>query len=215
LSLSFALAALACFFSALSYAEFASTVPVSGSVYTYTYATLGEIWAWLIGWVLILEYGLATSAVAAGWSGYLQSLAGGFGLTLPTVLSAAPGAQAGATTYFNLPAFAIIMVITWLLSIGIRESKRINNLMVATKVGVIVLFVSVGVFYVKPENWSPYMPFGWPGVFAGAAIMFYAFIGFDAVASAAEEVKEPQRALPRGILAALFVCTVLYIAVTL
>lgn len=215
LSLSFALAALACFFSALSYAEFASTVPVSGSVYTYTYATLGEIWAWLIGWVLILEYGLATSAVAAGWSGYLQSLAGGFGLRLPALLSAAPGTREGIDTLFNLPAFAIIVVITWLLSLGIRESKRINNLMVAIKVGVIVLFVAVGVFYVKPDNWTPYMPYGWSGVFAGAAIMFYAFIGFDAVASAAEEVKDPQRALPRGILAALFICTLLYIAVTL
>jgi len=215
LSLSFVLAAVACFFSALSYAEFSSSLPVSGSVYTYAYATLGELPAWLIGWILILEFGLAASAVAAGWSGYLQSLIAGFGLHLPDALRAAPGALAGRATLFNLPAFLVLAAVTALLSLGIRQSKRVNNAMVAIKILVVVLFIAAGAPHVRPENWTPFMPYGMSGVYAGAALMFYAFIGFDAVASSAEEVRDPQRSLPRGILGSLLICTVLYVLVTL
>jgi basic amino acid/polyamine antiporter, APA family len=213
LMVSFLIAAVACCFAALAYAEFASTIPVAGSIYTYSYATLGELVAWIIGWDLMLEYGLATSAVSVGWSGYLQSLLSGFGLTLPTVLTAAPGAVPGAHTLFNLPAFLVMMVITALLSIGVRESTRINNVMVAIKVTVVLLVIAVGAFHVTPANWHPFMPNGWHGVFGAAAVMFFAFIGFDSVSSAAEEVKNPKRDLPVGIIASLAVCAVLYVAV--
>ncbi|MBX6319792.1 amino acid permease [Pigmentiphaga sp.] len=215
LSLSFVLAAVACFFSALSYAEFSSSLPVSGSVYTYVYATLGELPAWLIGWILILEFGLAASAVAAGWSGYLQSLIASLGMHLPEALRAAPGAIPGRDTLFNLPAFLVLFAVTALLSVGIRESKRVNNIMVLIKIAVIVLFIAAGAMHVRTENWTPYMPYGMSGVFAGAALMFYAFIGFDAVASSAEEVRNPQRSLPLGILGSLLICAVLYVLVTL
>jgi basic amino acid/polyamine antiporter, APA family len=214
LIISFIIAGLACLFAALSYAEFASTVPISGSVYTYTYATLGEFIAWIIGWDLILEYLLAVSAVSVGWSGYFQSLLKGFGITIPTGLSAAPGAVPGVTTYFNLPAFLIVMLITFLLSVGVKQSKRVNNIMVLIKVAVVILFIIVAVGYVKPANWTPFTPFGMEGVFAAAALVFFAFIGFDAIASAAEETKNPNRELPRGILYSLFICTLLYVIVT-
>ncbi|MEM5316210.1 amino acid permease [Paraburkholderia sp. JHI869] len=213
LMVSFLIAALACCFAALAYAEFASTIPVAGSIYTYSYATLGELAAWVIGWDLMLEYGLATSAVSVGWSGYLQSLLSGFGLTLPAALSAAPGAVPGVHTLFNLPAFLVMMAITALLSVGVRESTRINNIMVAIKVTVVLLVIAVGVFHVTPANWHPFMPNGWRGVFGAAAVMFFAFIGFDSVSSAAEEVKNPKRDLPIGIIASLAVCAVLYVAV--
>ncbi|CAM2181814.1 Branched-chain amino acid permease BcaP [Paraburkholderia sacchari] len=213
LMLAFIIAAVACCFAALAYAEFASTIPVAGSIYTYSYATLGELVAWIIGWDLMLEYGLATSAVSVGWSGYLQSLLSGFGVTLPTALTAAPGAVPGAFTLFNLPAFLVMMVITALLSIGVRESTRINNVMVAIKVTVVLLVIAVGAFHVTPANWHPFMPHGWDGVFGAAAVMFFAFIGFDSVSSAAEEVKNPKRDLPVGIIASLVVCAVLYVAV--
>jgi len=213
ISLSFILAAVACGFAALCYAEFSSTVPVSGSIYTYSYATMGELVAWIIGWDLLLEYGLATSAVSVGWSGYFQSLLAGFGVNLPAVLSAAPGALPGVTTWFNLPAFIILLVVTALLSIGVRESARANNIMVFIKISVVVLFIVVGANHVEPANWKPYLPFGYQGVFNAAAIMFFAFIGFDAVTSAAEEVKRPARDLPIGIIASLAVCTVLYVVV--
>jgi len=213
LIVSFILSAIACALAALAYAEFASTIPVSGSVYTYTYATMGEIFAWIIGWNLILEYGLASSAVAAGWSGYFQSLMAGFGLQLPTALTAAPGAVEGQATFFNLPAFLIVTLITLLLSVGIKETKRVNNIMVVIKLAVVVLFIVVGVGYVEPTNWTPFTPFGWNGVFSGAAIVFFAYIGFDAVTSAAEEVRDPQKNLPRGIIGSLAVCTVLYVIV--
>jgi basic amino acid/polyamine antiporter, APA family len=214
LTISFIIAGLACFFAALSYAEFASTVPVSGSVYTYTYATLGEFIAFIIGWDLILEYLLAVSAVSVGWSGYFQSLLSGFGINLPTALTAAPGAVEGANTYFNLPAFLIIMLITFLLSLGVKESKRVNNVMVVIKVSVVLIFIAVAVTYVKPSNWQPFTPFGFDGVFAAAALVFFAFIGFDAVASAAEETKNPKRDLPRGIILSLAICTFLYVVVS-
>lgn len=215
LTASFIIAALACAFAALCYSEFASTIPVAGSIYTYSYFTLGEIVAWMIGWDLILEYGLASAAVSAGWSGYFQSLLSGFGLGLPTVLTAAPGAIPGVTTWINLPAFAIMMCITWLLSIGIRESLKINNVMVAIKIAVIILFIFVGVRHVTPENWQPFAPFGLSGILSAAALVFFAFIGFDAVSSAAEEVKNPARDLPIGIIGSLGICAVLYVIVSL
>jgi len=214
LTISFVVAALACGFAALCYAEFASTVPVAGSIYTYSYATLGEVVAWMIGWDLLLEYGLATSAVSVGWSGYFQSLIAGFGLHLPTVLTAAPGAVPGVTTWFNLPALIIMLVLTMMLSWGVRESARVNNVMVAIKVGVVLLFIAVGAGHVKPDNWQPFMPFGGAGVMSAAALVFFAFIGFDAVTSAAEEVKRPERDLPIGIIGSLAVCTVLYVIVS-
>ncbi|MEF9928711.1 MAG: amino acid permease [Massilia sp.] len=213
LSLSFVIAAMACCFAALCYAEFASTVPVAGSIYTYSYATLGEFVAWMIGWDLLLEYGLATSTVAVGWSGYFQSLLSGFGLVLPDALTAAPGARPGIETLFNLPAFLIMMAITFLLSLGMRESARLNNVMVIIKISVVLLFIAVGVGHVKPENWQPYMPYGMTGVMSAAALVFFAFIGFDAVTSAAEEVKNPARDLPIGIIGSLIICTILYVVV--
>ncbi len=212
LMVSFVIAALACGFAALCYAEFASAIPVSGSVYTYCYATLGEIVAWMIGWDMLLEYGLATSAVSVGWSGYFQSLLAGFGLTLPTALTAAPGAIPGVATMINLPAMLIMLTITALVAYGVRESARFNNVMVAIKVGVVLLFIAVGVWHVEPANWRPFAPFGASGVFSAAALVFFAFIGFDAVTSAAEEVKNPHRDLPIGIIGSLAVCAVLYVA---
>ena len=213
LTVSFVIAALACGFAALCYAEFASAIPVSGSIYTYSYATLGEIVAWMIGWDLLLEYGLATSAVSVGWSGYFQSLMAGFGLKLPAALTAAPGSVPGVQTVLNLPGCLIMLAITWVVSYGVRESTRVNNLMVAVKIGVVLLFIAVGVWHVQPANWQPFAPFGLTGIFNAAALVFFAFIGFDAVTSAAEEVHNPRRDLPIGIIGSLAVCTVLYVVV--
>lgn len=214
LTLSFIVAAVACGFAALCYAEFASTVPVAGSIYTYTYATLGELAAWMIGWDLLLEYGLATSAVSVGWSGYFQSLIAGFGWKLPTVLTAAPGAVPGVTTWINLPALCIMLILTAMLSWGVRESARLNNIMVAIKVGVVLLFIAVGSRHVQPSNWQPFLPYGYNGMLSAAALVFFAFIGFDAVTSAAEEVKRPERDLPIGIIGSLAACTILYVIVS-
>jgi APA family basic amino acid/polyamine antiporter len=214
LMLSFVIAAIACCFAALCYAEFASAIPVAGSIYTYSYATLGEIIAWLIGWDLILEYGLATATVSVGWSGYLQSLLSGFELALPKGLTAAPGAVPGVTTWINLPALLIMLAVSGLLSLGIRESAKLNNFMVLIKIGVVLLFILVGMHYVEPANWQPFAPFGTSGILGAAAIVFFAFIGFDAVTSAAEEVKNPSRDLPVGIIGSLLVCSVLYVAVS-
>ncbi|WP_289138325.1 amino acid permease [uncultured Brevibacillus sp.] len=213
LVLSFVLAGLACAFSALCYAEFASTVPVSGSAYTYSYAAFGELVAWMIGWDLILEYGVASAAVASGWSGYAQGLLAGFNIHLPLALTSAFDASKG--TIIDLPAVFIIFIITMLLMKGTRESARFNTVMVLIKVAVILLFLIVGIGYVKPENWSPFMPFGFAGVATGAATVFFAFIGFDAVSTAAEEVRNPQRDMPIGIIASLLICTVFYIVVSL
>jgi APA family basic amino acid/polyamine antiporter len=212
--ISFLLTALTCGFAALCYAEFASTVPVAGSIYTYSYATLGELVAWMIGWDLLLEYGLATSTVAVGWSGYFQSLMSGFGITIPEVLSAAPGAVPGVHSVMNLPALVIMLVLTAMLSLGVRESARVNNIMVAIKIGVVLLFIAVGVKHVEPSNWQPYAPFGATGIMSAAALVFFAFIGFDAVTSAAEEVKNPKRDLPIGIIGSLAICTILYVIVS-
>ncbi|TFW16418.1 amino acid permease [Massilia arenosa] len=214
LTLSFVLAGICCGFAALCYAEFSSTVPVAGSIYTYSYVTMGELVAWIIGWDLMLEYGLATSAVSAGWSGYFQSLIGSFGLHLPRELTAAPGAVPGVTTWINLPALCIVLVLTFMLSLGVRESARVNNIMVAIKVGVVLLFILVGARHVQPHNWQPFMPHGMGATVSAAALMFFAFIGFDSITSASEEVRNPERNLPIGLIGALGICTVLYILVT-
>ncbi|MCC7705556.1 amino acid permease [Janthinobacterium sp. GW460P] len=214
LSLSFVVAAVACCFAALCYAEFASTVPVAGSIYTYSYATLGELAAWMIGWDLLLEYGLAAAAVSVGWSGYFQSLLSSIGITLPVALTAAPGALPGVTTFINLPALVIMLLLTAMLGWGVRESARLNNIMVAIKVGVVLLFIIFGARHVQPANWQPYMPFGYHGMLSAAALVFFAFIGFDAVTSAAEEVRKPSRDLPIGIIGSLAVCAVLYVVVS-
>jgi APA family basic amino acid/polyamine antiporter len=212
LILSFVLSGLACVFAALCYAEFASTVPVSGSAYTYSYATFGELIAWILGWDLILEYGLASSAVASGWSGYFQGLLAGFGIHFPKAISSAFDPANG--TFIDVPAILIVFVITMLLTQGVKKSARFNTIVVLIKLAVVVLFIAVGVWYVKPSNWTPFMPFGFSGVATGAATVFFAYIGFDAVSTAAEEVKNPQRNMPIGIIASLLVCTVLYIIVS-
>lgn len=210
---SFIIAAIVCAFAGLCYSEFASAVPVTGSAYSYSYVIFGEVFAWLVGWVLILEYGLAVASVATGWSSYLMSLLEGFQLHIPTALSGPFNPAEG--TYINLPAIAIIMAVAFLLTLGVRESTRINTIMVFIKVGVIVLFLVVGIFYVKPDNWQPFMPYGVSGVLSGAALVFFAFLGFDSVSNAAEEVKNPKRNLPIGIIGSLFICTLLYVSVSL
>jgi basic amino acid/polyamine antiporter, APA family len=209
--LSYVLAGLACGFAALCYAEFAAMIPISGSAYTYAYATLGEIFAWMIGWDLILEYAVGSMTVAVGWSGYFQRILAGFDLHLPIWMMAAPAAAAGAV--INLPAVLIVLGIMVLLVIGVRESARFNAVMVTIKLAAVLFFIAVGVTYVKPANWSPFMPYGFPGVMTGAAVVFFAYIGFDAVSTTAEEAKNPSRDLPIGIIASLVVCTILYLAV--
>ncbi len=211
LILSFVISGLACAFAGLCYAEFAAMVPVAGSAYTYGYAALGEIWAWIIGWDLILEYAVTISAVAIGWSGYIVSLLNAAGIYLPSALINAPGVDGGM---INLPAIIIILLISILLIRGVKESAALNNIMVGIKIVVVLLFLALGVFHVRPSNWVPFMPFGWKGVFQGAAIVFFAYIGFDAVSTAAEEVKNPQKDLPKGIIASLVICTILYIVVS-
>ncbi|MDT3766103.1 amino acid permease [Priestia filamentosa] len=209
--ISFILAAIVCGFAALCYAEFASTLPVSGSVYTYTYATIGEAIAHLMGWTLLSVYILTTATVASGWSSYFNQFLEGFNLGLPKELVTIP-ADGGIV---NLPAIMITLLITWLLSRGTKESKKVNNFMVLVKLVVIGLFVIVGAFYVKPENWTPFAPFGIEGIMAGSAAVFFAFLGFDALSTSAEEVKNPQRDLPIGIIASLVVCTIIYVLVCL
>lgn len=213
LILSFIIAGLACVFAALCYSEFASMIPQSGSAYTYSYVAFGELFAWILGWDLVLEYGLASSAVASGWSGYFQSLLSGFGLHLPTAFTSA--FNPGNGTFLDLPAVIIVLLVTLLLSRGVKESAKFNAIMVFIKVAVVLLFIAVGVWYVEPTNWSPFMPFGFSGVVTGAAVVVFAYFGFDAVSTAAEEVKNPQRNLPIGIISALAICTILYIAVSL
>jgi basic amino acid/polyamine antiporter, APA family len=209
--LSYVLAGLACGFAALCYAEFAAMIPISGSAYTYAYATLGEIFAWMIGWDLILEYAVGSMTVAVGWSGYFQRILAGFGLHLPVWMTASPNADIGSL--INLPAVFIVLAIMVLLVIGVRESARFNAAMVAVKLAAVAFFIVMGITYVKPENWSPFMPYGFSGVATGAAVVFFAYIGFDAVSTTAEEAKNPSRDLPIGIIASLVVCTVLYLAV--
>jgi basic amino acid/polyamine antiporter, APA family len=210
--LSYVIAGLACGFAALCYAEFAAMIPISGSAYTYAYATLGEVFAWMIGWDLILEYAVGSMTVAVGWSGYFQRiLTDTFGLHLPLWMTAAPDAAVG--TVVNVPAILIVLGIMVLLVIGVRESARFNAAMVAVKLAAVAFFIVVGAGYVRPENWTPFMPYGFSGVVTGAAVVFFAYIGFDAVSTTAEEAKNPSRDLPIGIIASLVVCTVLYLVV--
>ena len=211
LVVSFSISGIICAFAALSYAEFAAMVPVAGSAYTYCYASLGEIWAWIIGWDLILEYSVSSAAVAVGWSGYMTSLLNGAGINLPPAFINPPGLNGGL---INLPAILIILLITLLLIIGIKESARVNNAIVLIKIAVIFLFLFLAFGHINPLNWTPFMPYGWTGVLTGAAIVFFAYIGFDAVSTAAEEVKDPQKNLPIGIIGSLAIATVLYIAVS-
>src|SRR5213595_3297817 len=233
-AISLLVAALACGFAALCYAELASMIPVSGSAYTYSYATLGEIVAWIIGWDLILEYAVGNMAVAVGWSGYFVQLCDSlFHLKFPlwlvndpqtaTNLLAQGGAAlegysstalpviAGHSIAFNLPALLIVAGVTALLVYGIRESARTNTTIVIIKVAVVVFVIAFGAFMVQPNNWHPFLPSGFGGVMSGAAIVFFAFIGFDAVSTTAEETKNPQRDMPIGIIASLIICTVLYV----
>ncbi len=225
LCLSFILAAICCGFAGLCYAEFAAMVPVSGSAYSYAYVAFGEIIAFIIGWDLILEYALQAATVSAGWSGYFVKLLDGFGIHLPTALTAAWGTTPGVTTWFNLPGFVIVLLITWLLSIGINQTRRANDAMVIVKLAIIVLFIVCTVWFVNPANWRPFSPYGVytfqpgstqpMGILPAASIVFFSFIGFDAVSSSAEETIEPNRTLPRGILYSLAISTVLYVVMTL
>ncbi len=226
LILSFALTGVACAFTALCYAEFASLAPIAGSAYTYAYTTLGEIVAWIIGWDLILEYAVGNIAVAVSWSGYFCELLHGFGLDIPrylatdlgtalgtpAILDAAPRVL-GVPLIINLPAVLVVVVITLVLLIGIKESAWFNAVMVGIKLAVLGFFIAVGVCYVRPENWHPFAPNGWAGIQAGAAAVFFAFIGFDAISTTAEECRNPQRDLPIGILGSLAICTAIYIAI--
>ena len=209
--LSFVVSGFACAMAALCYAEFAAMIPVAGSAYSYSYATMGELVGWIIGWDLVLEYAVGAAAVAVGWSGYLRVILAGLGVNLPSALIHAPGSAPGAI--IDLPALLIVLAISAILYIGISESARINSIIVTIKLIVVVLVIVIGGFYIKPANWSPFAPMGWGGMMKGAAVIFFAYIGFDAVSTAAEEVVNPNRDLPRGILGSLFVCTLLYILV--
>ena len=240
LMLSFVAAGTACIFAALCYAEFASMVPVAGSAYTYAYATMGELFAWIIGWDLILEYSVASSTVAHGWSKYFQDFLGILGVHLPHALATAPfdydtglGRLVGTGAILDLPAILIAWIVTGILVRGIRESASFNAAMVMIKVAIVLFVIVVGAFYVDPKNWVPFAPYGFSGVsffgktvlgqhgaggeplgmLAGAGIIFFAYIGFDSVSTHAEEAKKPQRDVPIGIIVSLVLCTVLYIAV--
>ncbi|WP_045225322.1 amino acid permease [Methyloterricola oryzae] len=217
--LSFVFAGLACAFAALSYAELASSVGGCGSAYGYSYAAFGELAAWIIGWDLILEYGISVAAVANGWSGYFNNALNGIGLHLPDALTHAP--EVGGI--INLPAAGIVLILMILLIVGVKESARLNTVMVSVKVLTIAVFIAVAVFNVNPDNWTPFMPFGWfehtpegkpIGVLAGASIVFFAYVGFDAVSTAAEEAHNPRRDLPIGIIGSLTFCTLIYIVVS-
>src|SRR3954464_489101 len=234
ISISFVIAAVACGLAAVCYAEFASTVPVAGSAYTFSYATFGEFVAWVIGWDLILELALGAATVSVGWSGYLNQLLGDLGIPLPETI-------AGETARFNIPAMFIALAMTGVLILGIKLSSRVTSVIVAIKLAIVLLVIVVGVFYVKASNYTPFIPpaqptetgsgwtapliqtlfgfapstFGVGGILAGAAIVFFAFIGFDIVATAAEETKNPAKDLPRGIIGSLGVGTILYVAVSL
>jgi APA family basic amino acid/polyamine antiporter len=228
---SFVLLGAACALAGLCYAELSAMIPQAGSAYAYSYATLGELVAWIIGWDLILEYAVGNIAVAVAWAGYFNSLLSGFGVVLPAwlthgyravALSSDPAVASlmdsaprvlGLPVLLNLPAFAIVAFITWLLLLGVKESSRANNIMVAVKLVVLGLFVVVGAMHIDTANYVPFAPNGWRGIHQGAAIVFFAYIGFDAISTAAEETKNPQRNLPIGILGGLAICTVIYVIV--
>lgn len=222
ITISFVLAGIACAFAGLCYAEMASMIPVAGSAYTYSYATMGEFLAWVIGWDLILEYSLGAATVAVGWSGYVVSFLADVGIMVPAQYANAPGTDlGGVTAVFNVPASLIVLAVAGLLVLGIRESARTNALVVIIKLVVILLFVFFGVRYIDRANITPLIPpntgtfgeFGWSGIMRGAGVIFFAYIGFDAVSTAAQEAKNPQRDMPIGIMGSLVVCTILYIAV--
>jgi APA family basic amino acid/polyamine antiporter len=227
--LSFILAGSGCLFAGLCYAEFASMIPIAGSAYTYSYATLGEFFAWIIGWDLVLEYLFGASTVAVGWSGYFVSFMRSIGVTLPTEWTQAPFAYTAAEgltrtgAILNIPAIFLIAVLTTLLVIGVRESAGFNNIVVAIKVAIIFMVIGFGFSAVNADNWSPFIPpnagefgqYGWSGIVRGAGVIFFAYIGFDAVSTAAQEAKNPQRDMPIGILGSLAFCTVLYILMSL
>ena len=228
ISISFIISAFGCLMAGLCYAEFSSMLPVSGSAYTYGYATLGEFVAWIIGWDLILEYLFGSATVAVGWSGYVVSFLDDLGIHLPASICQSPFSfgpegwqQTGAL--INFPAVFIIVVMSTLLIIGIKESARFNNIIVIVKIVVILLFIGFGISHINVDNWKPFLPentgkfseFGWTGVLTGAAVVFFAYIGFDAVSTTAQEAVNPQRDLPRGILISLAVCTFLYVSVSL
>ena len=226
IALSFILVAVACGFAALCYAELASMIPIAGSAYTYTYVTMGELIAWIIGWDLILEYAVSNMAVSVGFSAHLVGLLDWFGVTpdlrwiTPAYLPAGLSDLQGNTLYdpgwhfgFNIPALVVVMLLTVVLVRGIRESARTNNIMVLLKIGAILVFVGFASHLVHPDNWQPFIPNGWQGVLTGGSIIFFTYIGFDSVSTAAEECKNPQRDLPIGILLTLAICTVLYVAV--
>jgi len=229
LTLSMILAGVACAFAGLCYAELASMIPIAGSAYTYAYATMGELVAWIIGWDLILEYSLSSSSVAVGWSGYALALFQEMGITLPARWTGPPGSEvmlpdgSSVSAIFNVPALVICLLLTGLLIIGIRESARVNTAIVIIKVLVLTLFVAVGAHYVNTANWHPFIPpnagefgaFGYSGIVRGAGLIFFAYIGFDAVSTASQEAKNPGRSVPIGILGSLAICTVIYIAVGL
>jgi APA family basic amino acid/polyamine antiporter len=216
IALSFFLVAIACSFAGLCYAELASMIPIAGSAYTYSYATLGEIFAWIIGWDLILEYVVSNVVVAIGFSAYTKSQLASFGVNLPDRWST-PVWETGHWTgsYFNFPAFLIVFILTVLLVRGVRESAEANNIMVAIKIGAILIFLIVGGALVNPGNWKPFAPSGFGGIVTGGAIVFFTYIGFDSVSTAAEESRNPQRDLPIGIIASLIVCTLLYVGVSI
>ncbi|MFN7613418.1 MAG: amino acid permease [Alphaproteobacteria bacterium] len=223
--LSFIFAGLACAFAGLCYAELASVLPVSGSAYTYAYATLGEVFAWVMGWLLVLEYGLAASTVAVGWSGYVGSFLKDIGIIIPPAFSAATGTMVTLAdgsqieSIFNLPAFLGVMAVTLLLVLGVKESASVNNVIVFIKVSVILAFIAIGVFYVNFDNLTPFIPenegpgkFGMDGVLRAASVIFFAYVGFEAVSTAAAEAKNPQKDMPFGIIGSLLVCTIIYMA---
>lgn len=225
LVISFILVAITCGFCALCYAEFASMIPIAGSAYTYAYATMGELVAWIIGWDLILEYAVGNVAVAVSWAGYFKALLTGLGIHIPDWMSTAraditPEIAAsaphlfGTPIVFNFPAMAIVAFLTWLLVRGVRESTTTNNIMVLLKLAIIFFFIAVGVFYIKPENYVPFAPNGWKGIQVAAALIFFSYIGFDAVSTVAEETEDPGRNLPIGIIGSLIICTILYVTVS-
>jgi APA family basic amino acid/polyamine antiporter len=229
-TLSFILAGVTCAFAGLCYAEFASLIPIAGSAYTYAYSTLGELIAWIIGWDLILEYSLGATTVAIGWSGYVVSFLKDIGVDFPASLAAAPysfNPQTGAWTktgaMLNLPAAFIIALIATILVRGIKESATVNSVIVFLKIGIILIFIGAGLFFIKPALWKPFIPpnqgqfgfFGLSGILRGAGVMFFAYLGFDAVSTVAQEAKNPKRDMPIGILGSLFACTAIYIAFSL
>lgn len=210
--LSFVLAAIVCAVAAMCYAEFASVLPIAGSAYSYGNIVYGEMIGWIIGWALVLEYVLAVATVAVGWAAYFNSFIAGFGLKLPKAITGSFDPAHG--TYINVIAILIVCLIAWIIDTGLKTSIRLNNIIVVVKLAIIVLFLLVGSFYVKPSNWTPFAPFGGTGILKGAAVVFFAYLGFDAVSSSAAEVKNAKRNMPIGIIGTLVICTIFYILVS-